>query len=225
MEWNLGKVGMLPGSVWGVRTAQREDLWVRWQHWTLAPWSSSQGKVQGWRSRKRNSLLPDTLYAPRAWLTFNYRPYLVRLSDSSKFGGYCFWVQKCGENLIFLEGQYKFPLSTTDLLFRCVKNLKRERSLSTTPPCKNNSKVQVISKGRSPKLQGCFSPPEPGSEAQTKIVDFVSGNCKGEWVERWPGKTWRGYFWEEAGKCLIKNFITHFVLKFSPRLCENFSKI
>lgn len=37
-------------------------------------------------------------------------------------------------------------------------------------------------------------PPEPGSEAQTEKVDFVSGNCKGERVETWPGKTWRGYF-------------------------------
>lgn len=74
----------------------------------------------------------------------------MRLSVSSKFGGYCFLLLKCGENLISLEGQYKSPFPIKYLLFGWVKNLIRERSLSTTTTPKNNSKVQMVSKGRSP---------------------------------------------------------------------------
>ena len=37
MEWCSGKAG--------VRMAQRQDLWVRWQEWAVTPRSNSQGRV------------------------------------------------------------------------------------------------------------------------------------------------------------------------------------
>lgn len=104
-----------------------------------APAGTIQSKIQGWKSRKGNSLLLRLSLLPGAWLTFNDRDCLVRFFSSKQIWCLLVLSLKMWRKSYFLRRMIPDPLVYNRFAFCWVKNLIRERNPSTTTPHKNNS--------------------------------------------------------------------------------------